>query len=166
MKIDKEHAFAVSWNVPFLYDREGYKRAVEDISWQIRMCIYWGFTDYIVGMQRDNDMLIGLAVSDVIRKLKKEGKPSRLFIAWPWKTAETHWDRERIELYETIISRADGVFNINNDPERAARWMIDNASGLISDGYYPDDYGVVRKAYEYAWSKIQNNEDYYINHPD
>lgn len=166
MKIDKEHAFSVSCYVPFPYEWEGYKKALFDLEWQIRWCYRWGFTDYLVGVQKDTDMQIALAVSEVIKSFNKEGVSLRFFVAWPWKTIETHWDKERIDTYKCILSRADEVFHINNDPERVAHWMIDNASGLISDGYYPDDYGVVRKAYEYAWSKIQNNEDYYINHPD
>jgi len=167
MKINKAHTFAVSYHLPSLYDREDYKLALEDIERQIRMCIYWDFTDYIVGMQRDNDMLIALAVSEVIKKLKKEKDiPIRLFVAWPWKKIETYWDKERVDIYKKINRRADEVFYVSKEQGRAASWMIDNASGLISDGYYEEEYGVIREAFEYAWSKIQNHEDYYINFPD
>ena len=99
---------------------------------------------------------VDIWASEIIIKLKKEGKKVNLISAGAWNGMEKDWEPEWKKRYTRILMGSDKIVYVSKYPGRAAffernRWMVDNSTRLI--GVYTGAPGGTKETIYYAKKK-------------
>ena len=84
-------------------------------------------TEAITGMALGVDTVFALAVLE----LKKEGYDIRLHCAIPCKNHSSKWFAESVKMYNEILSKADTVKIVTDEPYQA--WMMQKRNEYMVD---------------------------------
>ena len=125
------------------------------IQWleeQIEHAADEGYTDFITGVQRGVDLL----AAEAVLKLIDKDRQIRLIAACAFRGMEEDWETDWKERYYYVLTRAELVYYISDQPDRRAylarnHWMVDRASRLIA--VYSGAPGGTNETVEYARQK-------------
>lgn len=93
-----------------------------------------GITTFISGMALGIDMWS----AQIILSLKKDYPNIKLVCAIPCKEQYKKWGKDDIEIYHEILSKADYVYYVSEEPYTAwcmtnrDKWMVDNSIYIIA----------------------------------